>query len=546
MANKISYIIQIKDQFTAASRKVARGFTGIKNAAQRATNSVKQFHAKHKAAMKDAAKNMAGAGAAMTAAMAVPIIGMKKMLDQSVLIEDAMQDIGRVTNASESQLAAFEKTLETMSESLGKSKEGLAKMAFEGGKLGVALEDMEPFLMMVSKTAIAFDMADEEAGRAIGSIQAKMGLAREETIRLLDSVNFLADTTSAGGSRMIDVLERTSGSMSLLKVPPEAAASMAGFADQIEVTSELAASGLNMFMNRMQRIPGMTTKMMTDPLGTVRSMLGSLAEMGPEVQTKFIQKVFGDEAGRFVKKMVSNVELFDKTITNAFSEEKVGSMSRELENQLQRSSKVFDKMRQTTTNTMDSIGDALKPLAVTMAEAITPMVDAFGKFAEENPKLVQFAGTLTIITAAVGALAIAAGGLAAAFALVSAPILIAAAAVLAIGAAVTAVMVFWDDLKIKLVEFANFMIEKINMLVSPLSEISEFLGGGKIEIQAIKIPDVKVAETRVDEAPIGKVEDIIGKIQGQIEVVAGPGTAVKSTNMATTGPGLDIGMNMVP
>ena len=544
MANKISYIIQIKDQFSAASRKVARGFGGIKNAAQRATNSMRQFQAKHKETLLGASKNMAAFGAGAAVAMTPAILAIDNMIDKSVSMEDAMKDIGRVTGASKKQLTGFEETLETMSEKLGKSKEGLAKMAFEGGKLGVAIEDMEPFLIMVSKTAIAFDMVDEEAGRAIGSIQAKMGLAREETIRLLDSVNFLADNTTASGERMIDVLERTSGTMNLLGVPPEAAASMVGFADQIEVTSELAASGLNMFMNRMQRIPGMTTKMMTDPLGTVQGMLKSLAGMGPEVQAKFIQKVFGDEAGRFVKKMVSNVDLFDKTISAAFSEEKLGSMTRELNDQLDRSSKILEKFEVTSTNSMEAVGDSFKPLKVAAAKVLTPLIDKFGEFSKEHPKLVQLAGGIAIVTAGVGALAIAAAGLAAAFALISAPILVAAGVILAIGAAITAVTVYWDELKIATIHAANQIIDFINAIATPLSMMAEVLGFGEMKLPKFEVPKLEVVESAAREAPVGKIEDIIGKIQGQIEVVAGPGTTVKSTNMATTGAGLNIGMNM--
>ena len=390
---------------------------------------------------------MAKIGTVLLAASIAPALGFQASVNQSVKMEDAMSNIARVVSTTDSQLLSFENTLEKMSEQLGKSKVGLAQMAFEGGKLGTKLKDMEPFLLMVSKTAIAFDLQDEEAGRAIGSIRAKMGLMNKDTQTLLDSVNFLADTTSASGARMINVIERVSGTMSLLKIPPKAVAALAGFSDQLEVSSELAASGLNMFISRMKRFPGLTTKLMNKPLETIRSTLVAIAKMGPEVQGTFIRKAFGDEAGRFVQKMVANVELFDKTVTSALSADAAGSMQRELESQLKRSSKTFERFSQTATNSLDSIGDAVKPLIVSVAKFLTPLIDGIGRIAKENPKIVRLAFVFTVATVAVGLLTLAAGGLAIAIGFITAPFLLVSAAIGLLISAGFLLIENWEDMK---------------------------------------------------------------------------------------------------
>lgn len=524
MASKVSFIIQLKNQFSGVAEKVAHQFGKIKAGAQKASRAISKFARKARADLKGVGKSSIKLGASIVAAMAGPALALTAAVKQSVKMEDAMEDIRRVTNASDEQLASFEKTLETMSEKLGKSKEGLAKMAFEGGKLGTSLKDMEPFLEMVSKTAIAFDLADEEAGRAIGSIRAKMGLLNDDTAVLLDSINFLADNTSASGSRMVNIIERVSGSFQLLKVPPQAAAALAGFGDQIEVTSELAASGLNMFFSRMQRMPGMTTKLMNNPLEAVRGTLQKIAAMGPEMQSKFIRKTFGDEAGRFVKKMVANVKLFDKSVEAAFSVDAAGSMERELQNKLGRSSKSFEKFKVTATNTMQAIGDAIKPLGAAVAGFLTPIIDGFGEFAKNNPKLLQLVTIVVAVTAAVGVLAIAVGGLAIAMAVIGAPILIIIGIIAALTTAIAAVAVFWD-------EIVAGMITSINALLTPLSFLSEKLGFG----------DIQIAQNPPPVAPSSAVS---GSVNGQITVSAAPGAVVEKTSMASKGAGLSIGMNM--
>ena len=532
----------------------------------RTTNRVLEAQAKR---WKDIVKQAKKAAAATAIAGAVFAVAVKELVRRSSAMEDAISDVGRVTTASKGQLAAFENRLESLSEKLGKTKLGLAQMAFEGGKMGVNLPDMEPFIVMVSKTATAFDLMDSEAGRVIGSIQAKMKLARGETVRLLDSVNFLADSTTANGARMVEVLERTSGTMALLKVPPEAAAAFAGFADQIEVTGELAASGLNMFMSRMQKMPGMTTKLMNDPLATVRETLESISKMGPEIQSKFITKAFGEEAGRFVKKMVSNFELFDKTVAASLSKGAIGSIDREFKNQMDRSSKVFQKFSSTTANTFENIGDAIKPIAVRLAEAFTPIIDGFGELVKNNPKLVQITTLIIGAAIAVGALSVAAIGLAFVAAMISLPfiaitLLIAAVAMLwihwkdVVGGAkllwadfsnmVAGVADFvsekfssmWDGMKPSLVSFVNFAIGKINSLLAPLDFVSKKLGFGGVGIKLIG------SETLTSvQAPSAPTYHQNGIINGAITVSAEKGTSVRSIRARNRGAAKNIGLNMV-
>ena len=246
---------------------------------------------------------------------------------------------------------------------------------------------------------------------------------------------------------MINVIERISGTMSLLKIPPAAVAALAGFSDQLEVSSELAASGLNMFINRMKRFPGLTTKLMNKPLETIRATLVGIAKMGPEVQGAFIRKAFGDEAGRFVQKMVANVKLFDKSVKSALDPKAAGSMQRELESQLRRSSKTFERFAQTATNSLDAIGDAIKPLIVSVAKFLTPIIDGIGKLAKENPKIVKFAFVFTVVTAAVGALSFAIGGLLIAVGFITVPILLAAAAFGLLVAAGFLLVENWEGVK---------------------------------------------------------------------------------------------------
>lgn len=82
MANKVSFIIQLKDQFGRVAGKVDRQFSNIKRSADKASQSMVKFAKKAKQSLGEFGKKAAQAGAVMTAALTVPITMMgKRMID---------------------------------------------------------------------------------------------------------------------------------------------------------------------------------------------------------------------------------------------------------------------------------------------------------------------------------------------------------------------------------------------------------------------------------------------------------------------------------
>ena len=253
MSNSIEYIYQVVDRFSgplnAFERKVKKATRGVISMGERLQRTG------------DKMQNLAGAvgGAAVGAALT-------KFVKQSVAVEDALTDLVRVGDLTDSQLNAMESSMEALSEELGKDKVGLLQQAFEGLKMGIPLEELDDFVKLGARTAVAFDMADSEAGRALGSIRAKLGLSQTAISDLMDQVNFLADSFAANGPDMINIIERTSGTMGTMRFPPEVVSGLAAFANQVETTSELAASGLNMMFNKFKRSPKLIKELMADPV----------------------------------------------------------------------------------------------------------------------------------------------------------------------------------------------------------------------------------------------------------------------------------------
>lgn len=554
MANTVSYIYEILDRYSGPLRKISNQTNRFTRIAGRAQKSIGNMGRKMEAFSTRASTMQGALGAlGLTAAL-------KGVVSVSSDMEDAMGDISRVTGLTGKPLLKFEDMLERISEELGKSKRGLAEMAFEGGKLGILPENMEKFLLMTARTAIAFDMVDQESGRAIGSIRAKMGLMDDDIGRLLDSTNFLADNTSASGARMIEVIERLSGTFSILELPPEVAAAFAGFADQVEVTPQLAASGMRMMIRQMRKFPGMTTKLMEDPVGAVNEQLEKMAKMGPELQTRFIQKVFGPEAGRFVEKAVSKIALFQETTEKALSPEAVGSMQRELEEQLRRSSKHFQRFGVVAKNTIDTIGDVLKPFFVELAKFSTTALLGIRAFVKENPNLVKFAGGIMAITAAVGVLIVGAGLLAGVLAPIltgiaamSAPVALAVAGVASLGY----VFAEWYQTANPVLDVLGGMYDEIILILTPFGQMLGLVGegvggfdllGGAIEHIGLMIAVLLTPLKMFLQAIRGVVQASValgrGDMTGAINALSASGTdIIKSGAEGLTNLGRTIGID---
>lgn len=398
MAFSAEYVYRILDQYSGPLARITRATAKFQDMSLKASGSMRRMGGKLKAA----GDSMTGlstviGGAAITA-------GLFKFTKSASDMKDAMADVSRVTGLTGMGLDKMQAQLQLMGRQTGRNAEGLAAMAYEGGKLGIANQDMIGFVGTVLKTASAFDMADQEAGRSIGSIKAKLGLTVPAVDELMQRVNYLADTTSASGNQMINIIERTSGTFKVLKIPPEITAGWAAFADQIEVSPEKAATGLNMMMARLMKMPGMLNKMLKDPQNTVINFLQKFGSMPEATRGTAVLKMFGEEAGRFVLKTITNMDLLDTSMKKAASAKALGSMDREFANILARSSTMAKRLKQTFLDISRAIGKVFLKVFDKYSKRLFEASQWILSFIKNHPGLVRIAGAMGLIAVAVAAL----------------------------------------------------------------------------------------------------------------------------------------------
>lgn len=539
MANSINYDFRVLDRFSGPLGKMARSMGKMTDAVSKGNQRLSLMGKKMKGLgekMSNVQNALAGVGA---------VVAIKSLFDESVKMENAIADVGKVSNMSKKQLAKLRGEMENLSEQIGRPAEGLARIAFEGKKLGTTDKELIPFVKTVSKMAVAFDMTEESAGAAIGSIRAKMGLSMQDITKFGDAANHLANTMATSGENIIEIVQRTSGTMKTLKVPPEVAAGFAAFADQVEVSAELGASGLNMMMNRMMVMPGMMNKLLKDPVKAVRDEMTKLSKMPEAKRARMIFKKFGQESGRFVLKLTSNMELFDNTIATALSKGAIGSMDKEMSNVLDRTGTKFNISMIKMKNSLRILGDALAPFVLRVAGTISSIGKFSVEFAKAHPFLTKMAAGMAILFAIataillpIGMIAIGIGSIITAatsilpalaalklamigvnLAFLANPITWIVMGIVAAIAAVWRLITAWDELKKAWTEGGFF------------KAAATFFGFGGDTEESSKTTAASAIKTRATEQNVN--------VGGTIKVAAEPGTKV--TNAA---PDLNVGPNM--
>lgn len=564
MAFDVSFVYRIVDRYSdkldKIQRKTSRFNTGIRKAGTLAGQAIAKgargFNAMGaKLRSIGTLANSAAAGMA-TLALSIPV-------NKAIAFETAVTDLDKAfTFGSLGERSAFIDNIKKLGPELGFTATRMSELAFEAGKLGIGAKDAGKFIELAAKASTALDgLPIEEAGQIVGDLKNKFRLGAEGVELLLDSVNTLADNTTANGGQILNVLSRMSSQFDALEFPPELAAGFSAFARQVSVSDELAASGLKQFTQKLVEM-GLQAKLQADPLGTIQGVLAKIQNMAKGDQGSAIIDMFGLEAAPFVTAMVTKTDLLAKTLANVGDKANfAGSMQSEFNRKQQTTAFRIDQVKAKFDLLLVTVGEKLLPTFNRLLVAAQPILDKLVKFADENPRLVKMAVIFGLIAAAIipigvaigaamfgiTALGTVIGGIFAAISGVatalSVPVL---AVVAAIGLAVAGVVLFWDKFKAlgawlmdvfaPIFDTIGAGVEKIQGVVS---KGLEFFGIGQEDPTISQAP---AGQSGVDVAAQGAAVQR-ARIDGQIGIaVQGPGKVTES-KMQSTAPG-SLGMNV--
>lgn len=485
MAYNVSYIFQAMDKFSPQVARMSSAVNNFNADIGRTAGKVKNHFSK----MESIA---ASAAIGMTAALPV-----KSALEFDRHMTSVRKQVSGLDTPE--ALKDMEKFIKTSGVKFGMAANDMADLVAEGAKSGVLKEDMADYVRVVGSLSNAFDMSAGAASEMTGSIQARLGMNIGEIDKFTDYVNYLDDQTNASGANMLDIINRTSGVMKTIHMPPNLIAGFAAFADRIETSPELAASGFSMMIGKMQEIPSINKELLKgDPEATIRKVLGGLAEM-PEVERSGkIVEMFGLNAKHFVEKAVTSLKLYDETMGLAKdSTSALGSKQREMEARAKSAAFQFQQMKVQIENISITIGAAFLPIIKQLAPIVADISARFSAFAETHSRFLKFVvifglilGAVAAVAGVVAVLVMAFGGLGAAIA--SGLVVVSAYLVTMWSEGENAFTAFYNGIISSVGYVANQIIGFINLIVSGWNMIINALG---IDIQIPLMPQIEAIES---------------------------------------------------
>lgn len=181
MANKVSFIIQLKNKFGKTAAKVNRQFAGMKQQADKASKSITELARKGQRALGSLGKSAVKTGAIMTAALTTPIVLMgKRMIDAaSDAVETAnkfnavFDDVeGKANQVADSFAKSFGVAGSTARRMIGDTGDLLVGFGFTGD---AALEMSKQVNELASDLASFQNFSGGAEGASIALTKALLG-----------------------------------------------------------------------------------------------------------------------------------------------------------------------------------------------------------------------------------------------------------------------------------------------------------------------------------------------------------------------------------
>lgn len=320
--------------------------------------------------------------------------------------ESSMAEVKKVTDLSEGHsLQALSEDILNLSKKLPMAVDGIAALVAEGGKLGLASKEALKFGEVAASMGVAFEISAQEAGDNIGKMMASLGTNVEGIKNLGDSINYLADKGASDGKNLIEIISRMGGTAKVINLSEDSMVALAATLDEVGMASEVAGTALNDMFMKLSRADTlgadeafarlglsaeeMKEMMAEDSSKAITTLLESIKQLDSQDQINTIGEIFGTGDGtvRSIIALSSNVDRYTELVKMASSEEKKGSMDRELINKAETTASVLQIMGNHFKAISITIGQNFLPIVKSIASGISWFLDGFLSIIKTFPTL---------------------------------------------------------------------------------------------------------------------------------------------------------------
>jgi TP901 family phage tail tape measure protein len=392
------------------------------------------------AKLSQASSNLSVGGASALAAgtaVGMPFIGAIKL---AMGMESAMANIKKVVTATDTELKALNDQFLDMSTRVPVSADGLADIAAQGAKAGVAFKELSRFTEDAAKLKIAFDFeSNEDAAATLLTWRNAFGITEDKAMKLANQVNALTNVFGGEPAAVSAVVREVGSLAKTAGLSTDAVAALAQTLNMMGVEPEVAATGIQNLMLRISQGSATVPKarkalqglgldsvklakdMQIDAKGTILDVLTRISKLPVEKQTAALTQIFGRESIQPIAALLTNLKQVRTAFDVVANDQKTaGSVAREYAARL---GTTANQVQLAINNFADLgivLGTQVLPTVKYFAMWVGEVTTKFRKFAAAHPYLIKglmlVGGLLAGLMVVGGGLAVIMGALLAPFA----------------------------------------------------------------------------------------------------------------------------------
>lgn len=339
-------------------------------------------------------------------------------IGQAIKFESSMANVKKVVDATPAGFAALRKEIIGLTREIPLTARELAQIATAGGQLGIPAEEINQFVKLTAKMAIAFDMAAQEAGDSIGKIKNVYQLAVGEVEGLGDTINRLGNTSAAREKDIVEVMLRVGGTSKQFGLAKESTAALAAAMLSLGKAPEVASTSINALLNNMQTATmgsstfqkalgkiGLTAEEMAaqvaaNPQKALDTLLDTLSKLSGQKRAEVLTGLFGKEFQDDIGVLVGSLQTYRDALGQVADRTSyAGSMNKEFVERSKTTENQLILMKNAVVESGIALGTTYLPAVKAIVSPLTTVIKLFADAAVAAPKL-----TAALVAIGTGAL----------------------------------------------------------------------------------------------------------------------------------------------
>lgn len=427
---------------------------------------------KFEGSLTKAGQNIEKAGKALTTKVTLPIIGLGTAATKaSIDFESAFAGVRKTVDATDKQLAVLEQGIRNMAKEIPASATAISEVAEAAGQLGIETDNILSFTRVMIDLGEATNLTAEEAASSLAQFANITQMSQKEFDRLGSTIVALGNNLATTEADIVSMGMRLAGAGKQIGLTEAQIMSFAGALSSVGIEAEAGGSAFSRVMVDMQLAVETNSKRLND-FAKVAGMSAQEFKKAFKEDAASAIIAFIQGLGSAEKRGISAIKVLDDmgiteirlrdallraagasdVFTNAIelgnrAWDENNALTKEAEQRYQTTASQIEIAKNHLTDAGITIGNALVPHLVDLAEKVKEVADWFsnlnpatqetivkmgGLAAAIGPVLLvggkltsgigSIVGAIGGLTGAVGSATSAAGGLSAAFAALGGPV----------------------------------------------------------------------------------------------------------------------------